>query len=134
MNKTIQELYGLNQRKESEQDYALDYWYNQLITKTVDKIDIEDASIMLSQRLFVELAIEKAIEFLLVDPLAGEKYDGQLLELLYFIDLNEFNDLPRLKNLLHRINSNLMNIEWFDEEDKKDYCKLLDEFTKKVNK
>ncbi|WP_017692553.1 contact-dependent growth inhibition system immunity protein [Paenibacillus sp. PAMC 26794] len=134
MRKTIKEMYDLKQStQEAEQEYALDTWYNRLISKTVEEIDIGDTSRMLSQKILVELAIQKAIEFLIDDPQAGEKYDGQLLELLHSIDLNEFKDLSQLKLLLQKINNSLLDLEWLDEEDKKEYSELLCEFMTKVN-
>ncbi|WP_152392611.1 contact-dependent growth inhibition system immunity protein [Paenibacillus guangzhouensis] len=134
MRKTIKEIYCLNQSiQEAEQEYALDNWYNRLICKSVDEIDIEDTSRMLSQNIFVELGIKRALEILSADPLAGEMYEGQLLGLLYSIDLNEFEDLSQLKLLLQQINNILPDLEWPDEEDKKEYSELLTKFIKKMN-
>ena len=135
MGKTIKEMYCLQQSiQETKQEYALDNWYNRLISKTVDEIDIQDTSRMLSQNIFVELGIKRAIELLSIDPLAGEMYDGQLLELLYSIDLNEFKDLSQLKLLLQQINNSLPDLEWSNEEDKKEYIELLTNFMKKMNR
>jgi hypothetical protein len=89
MSQTIKEIYSLNQNNQNaEPEYALDKWYTRLINKTADEIDLEDVSRMLTQNVFIDLGIKKAMEILSEDPIAGVFYDGQLLELLSAVDLN----------------------------------------------
>lgn len=132
MNKKIKELYFLNQN-ETESECTLDIWYNKLINKTVDEIEVVDVTRMLSQNVLINLGIKKAMDILFDDPLAGEMYEGQLLELLYSIDLNKFEDLSQLKLLLQKISSILPSLDWFDEEEQKEYCDLLVNFLKKID-
>ncbi|MGG4193017.1 contact-dependent growth inhibition system immunity protein [Paenibacillus jamilae] len=132
MNKKIKEIYFLNQN-ETESEYTLDIWYNKLINKTVGEIEVVDVTRMLSQNVLINLGIKKAMDILFDDPLAGEMYEGQLLELLYSIDLNKFEDLSQLKLLLQKISAILPNLEWFDEEDQKEYRDLLINFVKKID-
>jgi hypothetical protein len=134
MSQTIKDIYLLNQDSQNlESEYALDKWYNRLINKTADEIDLEDVSRMLSQSIFLDLGIKKAIEILLDDPVAGELYDGQLLELLSSIDLNKFEDLSQLRLLLQKINNSVSNLDWSNEEDRKEYSELLTNFMRKIN-
>lgn len=133
MNKPIKEIYALNQNIQTEaSEYPLDQWYNRLIDKTIDEIELEDVSRMLAQNIFMDLGIKKALEILKDDPLAGEMYDGHLLKILYSIELNQFEDLSQLASLLQDINRNLSNIEWADEEDQEEYTELLTNFMKKL--
>ncbi|UPK43942.1 contact-dependent growth inhibition system immunity protein [Paenibacillus pabuli] len=133
MNKPIKEIYALNQNIQTEEsEYPLEQWYNRLIDKRIDEIDLEDVSRMLAQNVFMDLGIKKALEILKDDPLAGEMYDGHLLKILYSIELNQFEDLSQLASLLQDINRNLSNIEWADEEDQEEYTELLTNFMKKL--
>jgi hypothetical protein len=60
--------------------YPLQIWYNNLIEKTVDEITIFDILRMLRQKVFIELAMNKALEYLRQDVFIGEQYDGQMIE------------------------------------------------------
>ncbi|MHA7578857.1 contact-dependent growth inhibition system immunity protein [Paenibacillus vandeheii] len=133
MNKPIKEIYSLNQNIQTEEsEYPLDQWYDRLIDKSIDEVDLEDVSRMLAQNVFMDLGIKQALEILKDDPLAGEMYDGHLLKILYSIELNQFEDLAQLASLLQDINRNLSNIEWADEEDQEEYTELLTNFLKKI--
>lgn len=134
MSQTIKEIYSLNQNNQNaEPEYALDKWYARLINKTADEIDLEDVSRMLTQNVFIDLGIKKAMEILSEDPIAGVFYDGQLLELLSAVDLDEFKDLSQLKLLLQEINNNLSNFDWSSEEDQIEYNELLTNFLNRIN-
>ncbi|MGG4095922.1 contact-dependent growth inhibition system immunity protein [Paenibacillus lautus] len=134
MSQTIKEIYSLNQNNQNaEPEYALDKWYDRLINKTVDEIDLEDVSRMLSQNVFIDLGIKRAIEILSEDPIAGVFYDGQLLELLSAVDLDDFKDLSQLKHLLQKINSNISHLDWSSEEDQTEYSELLTNFMSRIN-
>jgi hypothetical protein len=134
MSQTIKEIYSLNPNNQNDEpEYALDKWYDSLINKTADEIDLEDASRMLSQNVFIDLGIKRAMEILSEDPIAGVFYDGQLLELLSAVDLDTIKDLSQLKLLLHKINNNLSNLDWSSEEDQIEYNELLTNFLNKIN-
>lgn len=134
MSQTIKEIYSLNQNNQNaEPEYALDKWYARLINKTADEIDLEDVSRMLTQNVFIDLGIKKAIEILSEDAIAGVFYDGQLLELLSAVDLDEFKDLSQLKLLLQEINNNLSNFDWSSKEDQIEYNELLTNFLNRIN-
>ncbi|ACX63383.1 contact-dependent growth inhibition system immunity protein [Paenibacillus sp. FSL H8-0457] len=134
MSQTIKEIYSLNQNNQNaEPEYALDTWYARLINKTADEIDLEDVSRMLTQNVFIDLGIKKAMEILSEDPIAGVFYDGQLLELLSAVDLDDFKDLSQLKLLLQKINNNLSNLDWSSEEDQIEFNELLTNFLNKIN-
>ncbi|MCG7409113.1 contact-dependent growth inhibition system immunity protein [Paenibacillus sp. ACRRX] len=60
MNKTIKDIYLLNQQKQTvETEYALDNWYNRLIDKTEEEVDLTDVCRMILQNVFIEIAIKK---------------------------------------------------------------------------
>lgn len=110
---------------------ALEQWYGRSLNKKVDDLNLEDVSRMLGQRVFLELGIEKAMEILSDDPLAGEMYDGHLLELLYGIELGDYQDLEQLKLLLQHIHAILPQFEWTHREEQKEYADLVQRFIAK---
>ncbi|WP_340388170.1 contact-dependent growth inhibition system immunity protein [Paenibacillus sp. FSL E2-0151] len=133
MSKLIKEIFSIDQNIQTDMsDSPLDHWYDRLINKNVNEIDLEDVSRMLGQHVLIDLGIEKAIEILSEDPLAGEMYDGHLLKLLYTIETNNFRDLSQLKRILQTIKSSFSQFEWADEEDQEEYAVLLELFLKKV--
>ena len=57
----------------------LELWYNELINKKIEDLSILDINRMLRQDVFMQLAMEKAMELLIKNPMEGELYDGDLL-------------------------------------------------------
>lgn len=112
----------------------MDKWYVTLLNKTIAEITINDVSRMLSQDILIELAIDKAIKILKENPLAGEMYDGQLLELLYSIDVNKYKKIiNEVRSILINIKSNISSFEWMCDEDSKEYLMVLEDYLEKVN-
>lgn len=62
-----------------EELYPLQKWYNQLIDKTLSEITVADVLRMIRQKMFIDLAMPKAIKFLQDDVFIGDLYDGQAL-------------------------------------------------------
>lgn len=134
MKKIIKEIYLLDQDKKSlESQYALDNWYSQFINKSVDDINVQDISRMLSQNILIDLGIEKAIEMLRSDPLSGEKYEGHLLEVLYSVETYDSENTKKIRLLLYEIKEELFTLEWGCNEDREEYNDLLTKFINKLN-
>ena len=87
----IRDIYQLPQG-EVQENYALGEWYINLINKDITELDISDLCRMIKQNIFIELAIDKAIGFLKLDPLEGDVYDGQLLEALFSVDMEKITE------------------------------------------
>ncbi len=60
----IKEIYNCVNIISDEELYPLQKWYNQLINKSINEITIVDVLKMFRQKIFSELAMLKAIEFL----------------------------------------------------------------------
>ncbi|MCG7409112.1 hypothetical protein MH117_16970 [Paenibacillus sp. ACRRX] len=67
------------------------------------------------------------------NPIAGDMYDGQVLELLYSVNLTKFEDLCKLRMILKKINMRLPSLEWSNEEDRKEYNDILVNFMRSVH-
>ncbi|WP_313885897.1 contact-dependent growth inhibition system immunity protein [Clostridium saccharoperbutylacetonicum] len=110
----------------------LDKWYVMLLNKTIEEINISDISRMLRQDILI--AVSKSIEILNINPLAGEMYDGQLLELLYSVDLNKYKEyVNKIKDILIKIKNNIDSFEWICTDDSKEYLEILEKYLKKIS-
>lgn len=122
---TIKEIYGC-QYISSEELFPLQKWYNNLIDKNIDDLSIADVLKMIRQKVFMDIAISKSIEFLKRDPFAGELYEGQLLEKISQISDSEIN---KYHNELQQIVSiGLVQNEkydWITEDEREEFRKVL---------
>lgn len=62
--------------------YPLEKWFNNLIEKNEDDISLHDVCVMLRQSVFVETALSRCVIFLDDNPLSGDIYAGELLQVL----------------------------------------------------
>ncbi|WP_416147667.1 contact-dependent growth inhibition system immunity protein [Salipaludibacillus sp. HK11] len=129
----IRYIYQLPQ-DEVQEDYALDEWYSTLINKDITELDIIDLCRMIKQNIFIELAIDKAIVFLKHNPLEGDVYDGQLLELLFSVNMEKVTEQKEpLKEVLMDIKENVEMDNFMSDEDFNEYKDLVDKFLTKIN-
>ncbi|WP_167595055.1 contact-dependent growth inhibition system immunity protein [Clostridium beijerinckii] len=132
-NETISKILNVKS-EEIDMKCELDKWYVTLLNKTIEEININDISRMLRQDILIEVAINKSVEILNENPLAGEMYDGQLLELLYSVDINKYKeDIDEVKDILIKIKSNVSSFEWMCDEDFKEYLDVLEKYLKKIS-
>ncbi|WP_196595780.1 contact-dependent growth inhibition system immunity protein [Pectinatus frisingensis] len=130
-NETISKI--LNISGEIDQKCEMDKWYISLLGKTIGEIDVKDIYRMLRQDILMEIAVPKAFEMLQEDPLTGEMYDGQLLAMLYSVDVNKYKrSVDKVKGILEKINGNISTFEWMSDEDSKDYLDILEKILKKL--
>lgn len=99
MAEKIKDIYHIND------DFPIvskkyDIWLNKLLNKTEDEVDEKDVYTMFSQHEVEELAIKKALEFIINDPLAGELWDGHFLEQLANVSIEKLKKYTKeLKEL-----------------------------------
>ena len=126
MNVSIKSLKNIDIRT-LKNDCALDSWYNDMIEKTPEELDIADISRMLRQDVFSDIAIPVAWQKLYSNPLSCEMYDGQLLETLlrYLSNHVEQLDAQRASNFLKLATDFLAVYEWELPEDRQDFEQLL---------
>ena len=92
----IREEYDLKEYVSSKFNSSLTEWYNQLINKTIDELEVEDVCKMIRQNIIIELATQKAIELFFDDPYDGFIYDGELLNALTLINFKQISE-PKIK-------------------------------------
>ncbi|MGE7945510.1 contact-dependent growth inhibition system immunity protein [Lysinibacillus sp. NPDC093688] len=132
ISKKIGEIYNLPAPHKND-EHSLEQWYMELYNKQIDDISTMDVIRMLEQNILEGLAFNKAIEYLREDPLAGSKFDGQLMETLLSTDLNKLNDsIGDIKELVSEVSLKLNELDWVSIEDKEEYAELLKEFQGKL--
>lgn len=117
----------------SENKY--DIWLEELLNKTEDEVSYKDVYMMFSQNELEELAIKKAIEFIIEDPLAGEMWDGHFLEQLTNVSINKLKQFSKeLKELSSGIENQIDNSLWDFEYEKENYIGILNQFKNMIEK
>jgi len=103
-------------------------WYNRLINKSYDELDVIDVCKMIRQDVLKDVAINKAIEIFLKDPYAGEYNDGELLSVFISLDMKlmDTSSQRELQNILENIQKNQFDFEWDNEKAKANYVENTD--------
>ena len=112
----------------------MDEWYNHLIQKNPSQLDLFDVTRMIIQNIFLDLAIAKAIEFLKSNPFCGQRYSGELLELLYRLDNRYMEDYKgALLDIFDKAKAGLNKFDWLYDEEKDEFNSLVNAFSSKIN-
>lgn len=138
MEKSIKEVYNISfdlTDIPAEERYPIHNWYNDLIDKNFNQLTLFDVTRMLIQKILIELAVAKAILFLKENPFCGQRYEGELLEILYNIDiqflLKYIRDFDEIYKIALEANK---RHEWLCEEEATDFFGLWDALLKKLHK
>lgn len=132
MNKTIEQIYHKNQIQNAQ--YALQIWYNNLLKKTKDELTIFDVTRMFRQRIFLDLAVSKALVFLINDPFAGDCFPGELLEKIVDIstDIVKQNKVM-LQRIIVTCEETIDSYDWSDNDEKSEFQNRLSAIIDKYN-
>ncbi len=129
MKSAIYQIKDIN-LKDTNQDSPLDKWYYKMIQKSVEELTIVDVSHMLRQEIFLDIAIPCAWEKIIDNPLCGEMYDGQMIELLtrVFISNPSLKEKCYYIKFVNSLNKFNRTHKWDNEYEKIEYEKILFEF------
>lgn len=137
MSKTnsLKEIYKLQYDTHSPQS-GLIHWYNRLIEKRPDELDVTDVSKMLRQNILTSLVIDRAIEIFVADPFIGEMYDGELLSLfvMYNAEVIKSKNLHTLATALTNLEDKISQFDWFNPQDKENFNNHLKALKTYLNK
>ena len=132
-NRKIKDIYGCNYIEADGKMYPLQKWYNQLIDKKISEITVFDVLRMIRQNEFVDVAISKAIVYLKANPFVGDMYEGELLEKLSKININDLKDyLNEIKDILSNALAKNESYDWLDEEERKEFEEIISSFSEKI--
>lgn len=131
--KTLKELYHLSYDN-SDLNSGLIRWYNLVVDKTMEELNIEDVARMVRQDILKDLAIERVIDLFFEDPYDGEYQDGGLLTFLNSLNMNDVNEekINRLREVLKRLSVEYMNFDWEDKELMELYSDNLKKLERKI--
>lgn len=133
MSEKIKELYDCEYVTSDEALYPLQEWYNTLIDKTMDDITIADVLRMIRQKMFIKLAMQKAVEILQRNVFAGELYDGQLIDKISEIDSEFFEiDTEKLKLVVKDALDKSEAYEWSYDGEKEEFIEIVKLLAKKI--
>ena len=122
--KTIGEI--CNVEPLEDKDYALVKWHNKVVKMTASEITIADISRMLRQKIFLEIAIDKAIMTLKNNPFAGELYTGELLSSLLETDRDILeNKKADIAEIIRIAEKNWNDVAWGYPEEKDEFKELV---------
>ena len=135
-NKTIKEIYNIHFELENvaEKDRcSMNEWYSNLINKTYNQLDLFDVTRMIIQKLFLEMAIAKAVTYIEINPFCGQRYEGELIELLSMLDVSNLYDYKNriMRVLISTLDKN-KNYNWLCEEDRSEFNEILNNFLKNI--
>lgn len=131
-NKKLKDIYGIsfNLMDVPVKDRCgMHEWYDAVINKTYAELDMFDITRMLIQKIFLEVAIIKAEEYVRNDPFCGQRYDGELLELLLMSDLFCFwKDESYIKKMLLEVLAECAEHNWGSESEREEFENIIKEY------
>lgn len=106
-----------------------DIWYAGMIEKSVDELTIKDIYYMLSQKVFLDIVVPKCWEELKKNPLVGENYEGQFLEILLkaLKENKQYIDKKDYEEFMEVVGN--YPFEFEDDIEKKEYESKLEELS-----
>ncbi|ENI8397271.1 hypothetical protein ABZZ53_002448 [Listeria monocytogenes] len=132
MDQKIKDIYHVDDSFSSDNE-KYNKWLKSLLNKTKDEITEKDVYTMLLQQELEDLAIEKAIEFIKIDPLTGEMWDGQFLEQLAGISADKLVAYKEeLQKLIPYIDIQIKEPLWDFEFEREDFISRYMKFKDKV--
>ena len=134
--KAIKDIYDISFNLDDvlqEDRCPMHEWYNNLINKTYDQLDLFDVTRMIIQKIYLELAVTKAVSFVRENPFCGQRYEGELLELLYKLDICYLEKCKEtLKEVLDDALKQNKVYEWLCEEERVEFSDLVKCFSQKL--
>lgn len=113
----------------SEDRCPMNDWYNTILDKTYDQLDLFDVTRMIIQKVFLKLAVSKSINFIEDNPFCGQRYEGELMELLSKLDLAYFDHYKkRLLDVLSKALNENKTYDWLCEKERDEFFKLINSF------
>lgn len=132
MDQKIKDIYHIDDSFSIDNE-KYNKWLKSLLNKTKDEITEKDVYTMLLQQELEELAIEKAFEFIKIDPLTGEMWDGQFLEQLAGISADKLVAYKEeLQKLIPYIDIQIKEPLWDFEFEREDFISRYMKFKDKV--
>lgn len=126
----IKEIYSISDNFELSDN--LDKKYYSILNKEKNELNVSDVYFMLRQSILPDLARERNIELLLNNPLAGEMYEGQLLEIL-IEDIKSYSEQrDEFLNFKNQFSEKVASIIWEDDFEKEEFEGIYRQFKEAI--
>ena len=131
MEEKIKDVYKVEKLKGND---SLVEWHNSVIEKTEPELTVADVARCIRQSIFVEVAYEMLIVYLLQDPYVGDMFPGELMEKASEVD-NELilKHSNSLKEIINKAESFIEQKDWECDEDRDDFSESVEKIKEKVN-
>ena len=97
-------------------------WYEELINKTYNQLNLADVTRMIIQKIYLQLAVEKAINYIEENIFCGHRYEGELLELLSQLDKSYINmHIGIIMELLTKALNDNKTYDWISKDERNDF-------------
>ena len=136
MENKIKDIYNISfniDNISNENKWPMHDWYNNLINKSYNQLNLFDVTRMIIQKVFLELAVSKSLEYLKQNPFCGQRYEGELMELVYKLDyvyLENYKD--NLQKILSKALVKNKTYDWMCEEEREEFDELINSFQMKL--
>lgn len=118
-------------------DSSLSLWYKQIRNKTIHNLTDGDIARLLRQEIFIAYIIDEVIKRLNNNPLIGELYEGEVLEMLSRLPADKF--LKPIKEKIIRLIKNIkekqkkkQGLTFLSSEEKNEFDEVLRSLNSKV--
>ncbi|MBW3533576.1 MULTISPECIES: contact-dependent growth inhibition system immunity protein [Shewanella] len=95
----LEKQYGIN-IEHCEDTSSLDDWYISVRDTYLYNLSEKDVAIAIRQELYLKEIVPLAIDMLILNPLCGWKYDGELLVAIAQVDFEKYVAKEKAKDLM----------------------------------
>ena len=129
MKKTIAEKKGVS-LEDIKINAPLDEWFYEMLKKSEDELSVRDISHMLRQEVYLDIAVSLGWKKIIENPLCGEMYEGQMLDLLtrVFVHNPEYKDYELFRRFEKRMKEVYESYQWDTDYEEKEVDKSLVNF------
>lgn len=132
----IEIIEGIGYDSKYESQNILPVWYKSIRSKKLSQLSDGDLARFIRQNLYLEHILFECINRLYKNPFSGEKYDGEIIEVLSNIDVSFWEKNGECKRYMNKFliyfNSNVYieNYEELDDSEKDEILELINQLSR----
>ena len=131
MEEKIKDVYKVEKLKGND---SLVEWHNSVIEKTETELTVADVARCIRQNIFVEVAYEMLIVYLMHDSYAGDMFPGELMEKASEVGSELILKYSNsLKEIIEKAEIFIENNNWECEEDREEFSESVIRLKKLVD-
>ena len=130
----IEKMNGVNYREDfNKEKMAIPEWYHKIRKKKLFQLAHGDLSRLIRQGIYIEYIVYECIDRLYIDPVCGDKYDGELVKALsncisqsFWIENESCTRYMRDYLSYFKSNNTIKSNDTLDEVEKKEIQEYFD--------